>query len=1161
VIILKLHILAILSLLSLFLLAGIANALPPGQWAQTTSYPSLFGSPTWSSGNQNGCVVWNNYIYCVGGDAVNPNNGITNVTTAPLSASGIGTWAETTQYPYKQEALACVPLQGYIYCIGGDDSIGGDFNSVYAAKVVSNGNLGAWVMTSNYPYPVDSQSCFPDNATNRIYCLGGINAHGLNIAFNAIYYASATAGSVGTWTMATNSYPLNLTDPVCAMTSNIIRCLGGATYSGTFVSNSYYASVLSNGDIGQWQTTNPYPYPIISLGCPIVAGFIYCPGGIAPPFVYVANSYVAQLTDTGLSAWQPFAAYPINATSNCVSNKGYIYCTGAAFTTDTTNNGLKSFYYNATPSPIIHQIPITLYNFQTNAVPINATVAVGAITNSTVNQIITGIPNSIINQYCDANCDNVKFTFSNGTTIYSWLEGNPANEMTPVNQLLSQNDMLWQLNLGKNAPNLLPAALHNHETNYTIEMDFAGNVATPYNTLLNGNTTGEAPQLSPIYGEYDNGNKVFTTLYQNFIGNTIPNGWTTSTSGPKINNGVTINYGASGENIYTNTIYGLNQSQILDFYANLSAASSFYNEGFGYNNGQSNICSSGSDSAWWELNTGLSANPSPLNCVLPTGSYTFINVAPAPPNYNVYAVYFWNTTSDTFYRNYSTIYHVNGPPSVQLPVGGSSTQGTQQSINITWVRIRNIQAHAQSPATTGAVMNITPSLIQNGNPVEITANVLGSQFLAGNPSPYTYNYFVYNPSGALAFTASYQTALLSNSFTFTQNMPSGLWTANVVITSNTGIKFTLSQQYNNYVQQKCLNTQLGYVVINSTQLYHNTCGGIYIYAKTNQSLFAWLGNTTFPVANIIAINSIVTNSPYISPKQILPLNGTIYQNTKGQPIRIDFYIDGNASIFAYSGNASSDIQPSAAENLNITKFLFTGKMAAINNGIATPVQTAGDVLVPAGGYYRFYYTGNMNVSALTAFPVNFIYFDEAVIPNTTSIAEQTTTLYVPAGYWFKYNFSGSANFTVESQTASNKILALPLSNGSAQSGESMILIILILFAALFLGLRLIRIREISFWNIVLETLAGIMFAFAWFFTLSPIPTTSATLTTISNQSGTVYNVVSNTITTNAPNWYSVQPIVISFIFAILIVFIAVLTLSDIPPVFFPLKYPKTPSLK
>ena len=60
-------------------------------------------------------------------------------------------------------------------------------------------------------------------------------------------------------------------------------------------------------------------------------------------------------------------------------------------------------------------------------------------------------------------------------------------------------------------------------------------------TTFDGNTWGEAPNLSSTYGQYDNGAKVFT-VYDNFQGTSLATSWTsvTSSGSVSVNNGISF---------------------------------------------------------------------------------------------------------------------------------------------------------------------------------------------------------------------------------------------------------------------------------------------------------------------------------------------------------------------------------------------------------------------------------------------------------------------------------------------------------------------------------------------------------------------------------------------------------------------------------------------
>jgi hypothetical protein len=89
-------------------------------------------------------------------------------------------------------------------------------------------------------------------------------------------------------------------------------------------------------------------------------------------------------------------------------------------------------------------------------------------------------------------------------------------------------------------------------------------VITP-NQEFDGVYAGQAPQLSSIYAQYDNGASVFSLLYQNFKGTTVPIGWTTSGS-PAFNDGVTVSFVlGTTQWVYTTTTFAPS-TNILDIY-------------------------------------------------------------------------------------------------------------------------------------------------------------------------------------------------------------------------------------------------------------------------------------------------------------------------------------------------------------------------------------------------------------------------------------------------------------------------------------------------------------------------------------------------------------------------------------------------------------------
>ena len=131
------------------------------------------------------------------------------------------------------------------------------------------------------------------------------------------------------------------------------------------------------------------------------------------------------------------------------------------------------------------------------------------------------------------------------TELYSWCESGCSS---------TANDSIFWVKL----PNSLPA---NSSSNITMEFLPPKNISG-----YGGIYAGEAPELSPKYGEYDNGQLVFN-LYDNFAGTTLNTSKWVNTGSNQItvNNGITIAPGTASANtaIYSKNTFSYG---VLDFY-------------------------------------------------------------------------------------------------------------------------------------------------------------------------------------------------------------------------------------------------------------------------------------------------------------------------------------------------------------------------------------------------------------------------------------------------------------------------------------------------------------------------------------------------------------------------------------------------------------------
>ena len=177
-----------------------------GTWNQTTSFPVAGTS----------CTAYAGYAYCVDGQYS---------YYGQLTLSGIASWTATTSYPDTVDAdQTCAASAGYIYCVGGTPTSGGSAPSDYAyyATATASG-IGAWIETSDYPTFITGVSCVI--SAGYIYCAGGETGDGtLQTGFAA--YAPVSSSGIGTWT-TTTTYPHQVVSPNCVTSSRYIYCAGG----------------------------------------------------------------------------------------------------------------------------------------------------------------------------------------------------------------------------------------------------------------------------------------------------------------------------------------------------------------------------------------------------------------------------------------------------------------------------------------------------------------------------------------------------------------------------------------------------------------------------------------------------------------------------------------------------------------------------------------------------------------------------------------------------------------------------------------------------------------------------------------------------------------------------------------------------------------------
>jgi hypothetical protein len=220
------------------------------------------------------------------------------------------------------------------------------------------------------------------------------------------------------------------------------------------------------------------------------------------------------------------------------------------YTNDAT--GLSGLIYGSLEVPVSTISTLTTNSINANAikyVPLSLTNLEPISTSAPFEQKII-IDSAEFSNVISPNWNNIEFStgpMGTGSTLEAWVESGASNTATDT--------VVWV-----NVPSGIPAG-----KTVQIYMNFM-----PTNVMSANGPTGEAPTLSPSYGQYDNGALVFD-YYTDFAGTTVPSGWDIQpSSAGGIDDGITLSP-TSGSEIAT-YVNGFNpQTETLDAYGQINS--------------------------------------------------------------------------------------------------------------------------------------------------------------------------------------------------------------------------------------------------------------------------------------------------------------------------------------------------------------------------------------------------------------------------------------------------------------------------------------------------------------------------------------------------------------------------------------------------------------
>ncbi|MFZ1405937.1 MAG: hypothetical protein WAW03_22830, partial [Anaerolineae bacterium] len=189
----------------------------------------------------------------------------------PAADSG---WSTTTALPQTLSEGAAVSVGDWLYAIGGSKQGNLSVNTVYRAKVRSDGTLENWMQTSGanvLPKALKSEAAVTFG--NRIYVLGGHST----VAENTAYVVNVNSdGSLGGW-RATTSLPNARFALAAAAASGAVYIIGG--YNTAPLPGVWHALIQADGTLGAWIQDASLPAALYRHSAVVYNNAIYVIGG------------------------------------------------------------------------------------------------------------------------------------------------------------------------------------------------------------------------------------------------------------------------------------------------------------------------------------------------------------------------------------------------------------------------------------------------------------------------------------------------------------------------------------------------------------------------------------------------------------------------------------------------------------------------------------------------------------------------------------------------------------------------------------------------------------------------------------------------------------------------------------------------------------------
>lgn len=591
------------------------------------------------------------------------------------------------------------------------------------------------------------------------------------------------------------------------------------------------------------------------------------------------------------------------------------------------------------------------------------------------------VNSSLYSQVESKTLSNIYFSYGNGTIIYSWLQsGNTSN---------STNTTYWlKLNWSISA-----------DTSITVYMNIEPLGDLAFNTV----TTGEAPQFTSYYGQFDNGKHVFN-LYDNFANDSL------NASLWNFGGSITVNNGLSSDVTLSEASYITSKVQFtfpsyVEAYGMIkgsyqTGSTSYFLDGVGFGNGGipgAPVITTG----WAQQNV----NGIGLTVYNGSGSQmSNFSKSTNPNEYHVFGTGFINGTHTTglldgVVQNSSSVNLVLPSPYTMNITLGYQSGNVPTSFSFYWIFERNstVNGMADFPYTVG-----NSQVNETFQPVDLPGNIAWNLTINGHtyqtpggpisvvlsPGTYTYSYASENssfeattPTGQVTVstvkTYNLQFSELYNLTLMPDKLPNGVsWSATTNGVTKTSHQSNITFALPNGTYQVEMSAASGYLAYPgkvTIDISGSATGGLIMFeSPQNQSLIR-VENTYGPNFKTItpgySINTTDTFYGQTYSSSLDLKNNALYtadignnalsyyllgagiSSTKSYPSPSSVYYDPvSAKLYAvsYSTNNFTVIDPNTLDNIsnthltNLAHLEFSAIVPGYNDSTLYVVSSTGN---------------------------------------------------------------------------------------------------------------------------------------------------------------------------------------------------------------------------